>query len=69
MCDSTECAVETLDAFMERFLVVPWRMVFRQIIGKVEFSWRPYQIKHFLNTIFHPPVPHVKIFGKFLAHF
>ena len=42
MCDSTECAVETLDVFMETFLVVPWWMVFRKIISKVEFSWRTY---------------------------
>ena len=42
MCDSTECAVETLDVFMEHFLVVTWLMVFRKIISKVGFSWHPY---------------------------
>ena len=42
MCDSTGCDVETLDVFMAHLLVVPWWMVFRKIISKVEFSWRPY---------------------------
>ena len=42
MCDRTDCAVETLEVFMAYFVVVPWWMVFRKIIGKDGFSWRPY---------------------------
>ena len=48
--NSTECAVEMLDVFMAHFLVVPWWMMFRKIINKVEFSWHPYYIKPFWQT-------------------
>ena len=51
--------MNALDIFMTHFLVVPEWMILGEIIGKVEFSGGPGEIKVFLfHSLFHPPVSH-----------
>jgi hypothetical protein len=71
MCLRSERAIYCwrLKVTVSHFFVVPWRVVLGEVVGKVQFSWCPFQIKLFLlNAIFQPPISHVKCFGKFLSH-
>jgi hypothetical protein len=50
--------------------MMPWQKVFCETIGQVEFSGGPEEVELALvDAVLHPPVAHVKRFGKLLAHF
>ena len=71
MCLRSERAVYCwlLKVTVSHFLVVPWGVVLGEVVGKVQFSWCPLQIKLLLlDAIFQPPIAHVECFGKFLSH-
>ena len=55
---------------MSHFLLVPGWVVLGEIICNLEFTRGPDEVElALLDSVFHPPVAHVKRFGKFLAHF
>ena len=61
--------IEALYVFVAHFFVVPRWVVLGEIIGNVKLSWRPDEVEHVLfDAVLHPPIPHVKSFGEFLAH-
>ena len=62
--ESLEYRVYLLEVFVPHFAVVPGRVVFGEVVRKVELAWGPGEIELALaDAIFHPPVMHVERFG------